>query len=146
MSLLRKVFRQTKPLAMAARAAEGSFITKAKTPEIHSKHKRLQPLYDLSPEVGECTYIAPNSTVAGEVYIDDHVNIWDRAVIRGDLNAVRIHHMAAIKENVTISTVSSLPTGIPSFTSVGSLPLTQALSQSFSRAARWSRVRSARRC
>jgi hypothetical protein len=127
MSLVGRVFRQRKALAFTARAAEGNLFAKVRTPEIHSKHKRLQTLYDLSPEVGELTYIAPNATVAGEVYIDDYVSIWDRAVIRGDLNAVRIHHMAVIKENVSISTVSSLPTGIPSFTSIGSRQLIQAL-------------------
>ena len=145
MSLVGKVFRQRKLLALSARAAETHFVGQAKTPEIHSKHKRLQPLYDLWPEVGEYSYIAPNATVAGEVYIDDYVSIWDRAVIRGDLNAVRIFHMAAIKENVSISTVSSLQTGIPSFTSIGSTWLTQAPSQWSSPAALWSPAPSARR-
>ena len=90
-----------------------------KSPELHSKHKRLLPLYDLVPELGEKNYLAHNACLVGEIYTDNSVNIWDRAVIRGDLNAVRIGFMVSIREGVSISTVGSLPNGTPSIVSIG---------------------------
>lgn len=89
--------------------------------EPHSMHKRLVYLYDLNPELNIKNYIAPNALIAGEVYLDDSVTIWDKAVIRGDLNAIRISHMACIKEGVSISTVSSIPLGLPAITLIGRL-------------------------
>jgi carbonic anhydrase/acetyltransferase-like protein (isoleucine patch superfamily) len=89
------------------------------TPEPHSIHKRVLHLYDLVPHIGDLNYIAPNASVVGEVYFDSQVNVWDRAVIRGDLNAVRVHHCTSIREGTCISNVSALPTGLSSHTIIG---------------------------
>lgn len=121
MSLVGALFRTHRCLSSSFRSLPTGTLANTVLPEQHSRHKRYLPIYDLTPEVGEHSYVAPNSVLAGEVYIDDYVNVWDRSVIRGDLNAVRIHYMAAIKENVTISTVSSLPTGAPSIVSIGKI-------------------------
>jgi hypothetical protein len=123
MSLLARVLRKRgvmhQLLRSTAHAGETSRVSSPQLPEDHSIHKRVLHLYDLFPSQTDHTYIAPNASVVGEVYIEQFTNIWDRAVIRGDLNAVRLCNYTTIKENVCISNVSSLPTGQPSFTYVG---------------------------
>lgn len=133
MSLVGRVLRQQSSLLKAmSRCAtaqrSGSYVPKTdpvkvggfRTPENHSKHRRILSLYDLMPEISDNVYIAPNALLSGEVYLDDNVSVWDGAVLRGDLNAIRVGFNAVIRENTTLSTVSSLPTGIPSFTNIGS--------------------------
>jgi carbonic anhydrase/acetyltransferase-like protein (isoleucine patch superfamily) len=100
----------------------GEYVQPPPRIEEHTKHRKLLNLYDLFPEVGEFTHIAPTASLVGEVYLDDCVNIWEGSVIRGDLNAVRLMYMVSIRENTCISTVSTLPTGIPSFTNIGTPP------------------------
>jgi UDP-3-O-[3-hydroxymyristoyl] glucosamine N-acyltransferase len=122
MSLVSRVLRSKPSVRALARCAEVTrtvSVKSGKKPDPYSKHKRLLGLYDIYPHVGEMTYVAHNATLTGEVYTADNVTIWDRAVIRGDLNAVRIHHNAVIREGVSISTVSSLPIGLPSIVSIG---------------------------
>lgn len=123
MSLLARVLRKrgvlTQLLRSSAQAHEAGRVAAPELPEDHSLHKKVLHLYDLFPSQTDHTVIAPNATVVGEVYLEQFCNIWDRAVIRGDLNAVRLHNYTSIRENVCISNVSSLPTGQPSFTYIG---------------------------
>ena len=129
MSLLSRVLRKRgafKELARCAvQASTTTHSTLVSTPEPHSIHRRVLPLFDLVPALHEITYVAPNASIVGEVYIDCQVNIWDRAVIRGDLNAVKIHFCSSIKENVCISNVSALPTGLSSATIIGRSEITR---------------------
>lgn len=42
------------------------------------------------PQLGQDVYIHPSASVIGNVELDDHVSIWPGAVIRGDINHIRI--------------------------------------------------------
>ena len=75
-----------------------------------SRHRTHLPLYDLYP-FSENNYIAPSSTLVGEVFIDSYATIWNNVVIRGDINAVYVGGYSSIGENTVIQTVASLPTG-----------------------------------
>jgi hypothetical protein len=120
MSFLSRLLRKREGLFGLCRSA-GEYVQPPPRIEEHTKHRKLLNLYDLFPEVGEFTYIAPTASLVGEVYLDDYVNIWEGTVLRGDLNAIRIMYMTSIRENTCISNVSTLPTGIPSFTNIGTL-------------------------
>lgn len=77
------------------------------------------PLYDLVPQYSYNTYISPNCTIVGEVLIGSESQVWYGAVIRGDLNAVRIGNNTSVGDNVSITTAGSLPTGIPASVNIG---------------------------
>ena len=65
------------------------------------------------------TWIAPNAQITGEVIIDRFSAVWYNAVIRGDLNRIRIDKYASIGEGTVISTVASLPTGLTADVEIG---------------------------
>ena len=88
--------------------------------EKNSKHRTIIPLFDLDPNFSNKTFIAPNSTIVGEVFINDFCFIGFNSVIRGDINTVLIGETTCIGDHTTINTVNSLPTGFPSVVHIGS--------------------------
>ena len=83
-----------------------------------SRHRQVLPLYDQVPEVRDA-WIAPNATVIGNVFISKYATVWYGAVIRGEMNAVRIGHFSSIGDRTTIHTNHSLPHGIAASVNIG---------------------------
>ena len=83
-----------------------------------TKHRSKIQLYDLEPRSNNA-FIAPSATVVGEVFMDRFSTVWFNAVIRGDINAVRIGQYSSVGDNTVIHTAASLPTGIPSYVNIG---------------------------
>lgn len=50
----------------------------------------LRTLGQATPQVGERVYVDPASVVIGDVIIGDDASIWPMAVVRGDVNYIRI--------------------------------------------------------
>ncbi len=55
-----------------------------------------------SPKFGKNIYLAPNSTVVGDVEMGDECSVWFNAVVRGDVNSIRIGNKVNIQDNVVI--------------------------------------------
>ena len=70
-------------------------------------------------KIGKNVYIAPTAVILGEVEISDGVSIFDSAVIRGDMNYVRIGENSNIQDNATIHTDTGNPTVMGKNVSVG---------------------------
>lgn len=54
------------------------------------------------PQFGENCYIAPNATVAGDVIMGNDCSIWFNAVVRGDVNSIRIGDKVNIQDGAVI--------------------------------------------
>ncbi|MBD3254813.1 MAG: gamma carbonic anhydrase family protein [Candidatus Lokiarchaeota archaeon] len=54
------------------------------------------------PKIHESVYIAPTATVIGEVILEEGVNVWFGAVLRGDWGTIHIGKNTSVQENVTI--------------------------------------------
>ncbi len=50
----------------------------------------MLPYKDISPRLGQNVFLAPNATVIGDVHLGDDCSIWFGAVIRSDVNYIRI--------------------------------------------------------
>lgn len=46
--------------------------------------------FDSHPQLGRGVYIAETATVTGDASLGDECSVWPQAVIRGDVNAIRI--------------------------------------------------------
>ena len=57
---------------------------------------------DKTPKFGENCFLAPNSTIVGDVEMGNDCSVWFNAVVRGDVNAVRIGNKVNIQDNVVI--------------------------------------------
>jgi carbonic anhydrase/acetyltransferase-like protein (isoleucine patch superfamily) len=62
------------------------------------------PRTGIEPQIHASTFIAPNAVIIGDVIIEEGVNIWFGAVLRGDKGVLKIGKNTSIQENVTIHT------------------------------------------
>ena len=62
----------------------------------------ILPVEGKSPQFGKNCFVAPNATVVGEVTIGDECSIWFNAIVRGDVNSIRIGNKVNIQDGVVI--------------------------------------------
>jgi carbonic anhydrase/acetyltransferase-like protein (isoleucine patch superfamily) len=62
----------------------------------------LLPVEEKFPQFGNNCFIAPNATVVGDVITGDDCSIWFNAVIRGDVNFIRIGNKVNIQDGACI--------------------------------------------
>ncbi|MEY3084231.1 MAG: hypothetical protein RL037_411 [Bacteroidota bacterium] len=55
-----------------------------------------------NPEFGEDCWLAENATVVGDVLVGKNCSIWFNAVVRGDVNSIRIGNNVNIQDGAVI--------------------------------------------
>jgi carbonic anhydrase/acetyltransferase-like protein (isoleucine patch superfamily) len=56
----------------------------------------------IKPIFGNNCYLAPNATIAGDVVMGDDCSIWFNAVLRGDVNSIRMGNKVNIQDGAII--------------------------------------------
>jgi len=64
----------------------------------------IKSVRGFSPQMGKNCYLADNATVIGDVVMGDDCSIWFGAVLRGDVNSIRIGNRVNIQDNSTVHT------------------------------------------
>ena len=54
------------------------------------------------PKLGENCFIAPNATIIGDVVMGNECSVWFNAVIRGDVNSIRIGNKVNIQDGAVL--------------------------------------------
>lgn len=62
----------------------------------------IKPVKGISPTFGNDCYLADNATVIGDVIMGDQCSVWFNAVVRGDVNAIRMGNKVNIQDNAVI--------------------------------------------
>jgi carbonic anhydrase/acetyltransferase-like protein (isoleucine patch superfamily) len=62
----------------------------------------IKTIRNKTPEFGKNNYLSENATVIGDVITGDDCSIWFNAVIRGDVNAIRIGNKVNIQDGAVI--------------------------------------------
>jgi carbonic anhydrase/acetyltransferase-like protein (isoleucine patch superfamily) len=60
------------------------------------------PVEDQFPRWGDNCFVAPNATIVGDVVIGDECSIWFNAVLRGDVNSIRIGNRVNIQDGAVV--------------------------------------------
>ena len=60
------------------------------------------PVKGVMPQLGENCFIAPNATIVGDVIIGRDCRIWFNAVVRGDVNSIRIGDKVNVQDGAVI--------------------------------------------
>ena len=68
-------------------------------------------------------FVAPNATVIGQVTLEEDVNVWYNAVIRGDNEPIRIGARTSIQENAVLHVDPGFPMDIGEDVTVGHLAM-----------------------
>jgi carbonic anhydrase/acetyltransferase-like protein (isoleucine patch superfamily) len=63
-----------------------------------------------SPQIAAGVFVAPTVVIIGDVTIAENANIWFGAVLRGDLNQIRIGVRSSIQDNAVLHTNRRHPT------------------------------------
>lgn len=62
----------------------------------------IKKVRGFEPVIGKNCFLAENATVVGEVAIGDECSIWFNAVVRGDVNFIKIGNQTNIQDGVVI--------------------------------------------
>ncbi|MGJ1410471.1 gamma carbonic anhydrase family protein [Sphingobacterium thalpophilum] len=75
---------------------------------------------DKTPLIAEECFLAPNATIVGDVALGHHCSVWFNAVIRGDVNYIRIGNYTNIQDAAVIHcTYKKCGTTIGNYVNIG---------------------------
>jgi len=84
----------------------------------------ILPVNGISPIFGQECFIAPNATIVGDVMMGNQCSVWFNAVIRGDVNSIRLGNKVNIQDGVVIHcTYEKTQTHVGNNVSVGHLAI-----------------------
>ena len=62
----------------------------------------ILPVEGIHPQFGENCFVAPNATIVGDVVLGRDCSVWFNAVIRGDVNSIRIGNKVNVQDGAVI--------------------------------------------
>jgi carbonic anhydrase/acetyltransferase-like protein (isoleucine patch superfamily) len=62
----------------------------------------LKPVNGIHPKIGNDCYLAENSTIVGDVIMGDQCSVWFNAVIRGDVNSIRMGNKVNVQDGAVL--------------------------------------------
>ena len=62
----------------------------------------ILPVKGISPQVPEDCFVASNATIVGDVVMGSECSVWFNAVVRGDVNKIRIGNKVNIQDGACI--------------------------------------------
>ena len=65
----------------------------------------IKSVRGFTPQFGENCFLAENATVVGDVIMGDGCSVWFNAVLRGDVNAIRIGNNVNIQDGTVLHTL-----------------------------------------
>lgn len=65
----------------------------------------IKSVRGFTPKIGKNVYLAENATIVGDVIIGNDCSIWFNAVLRGDVNSIRIGNRVNIQDGTVLHTL-----------------------------------------
>ena len=65
----------------------------------------IKSVRGFTPKIGKNVFLADNATVIGDVEMGDDCSIWFNAVLRGDVNSIRIGNKVNIQDGSVLHTL-----------------------------------------
>lgn len=62
----------------------------------------IKPVHGIHPSFGKNCFFADNATVVGQVEMGDDCSVWFNAVVRGDVNTIKIGNKVNIQDGAVI--------------------------------------------
>lgn len=80
----------------------------------------ILPVKGISPEIPESCFVAPNATIVGDVVMGEECSVWFNAVIRGDVNSIRMGNKVNVQDGACVHcTYEKTKTNIGNNVSIG---------------------------
>ena len=65
----------------------------------------IKSVRGFTPEIGKDCYLAENATIVGDVIMGEGCSVWFNAVLRGDVNSIRIGNHVNIQDGSVLHTL-----------------------------------------
>ncbi|GGE95897.1 gamma carbonic anhydrase family protein [Hymenobacter cavernae] len=62
----------------------------------------ILPVHGIAPQIGPNCFVADNATIVGDVTLGADCTVWFNAVIRGDVNSIRIGEQTNIQDGAVL--------------------------------------------
>jgi carbonic anhydrase/acetyltransferase-like protein (isoleucine patch superfamily) len=62
----------------------------------------IKSVNGIEPKFGDDCYLAENATIVGDVIMGDQCSIWFNAVVRGDVNSIRMGNKVNVQDGAVI--------------------------------------------
>lgn len=62
----------------------------------------ILPVKGISPEIPASCFVAPNATIVGDVQMGQDCSVWFNAVVRGDVNSIRMGNKVNVQDGACI--------------------------------------------
>lgn len=62
----------------------------------------MLPVKGISPTIPDSCFVAPNATIVGDVIMGEECSIWFNAVLRGDVNSIRLGNKVNIQDGACV--------------------------------------------
>jgi len=62
----------------------------------------ILPVNNKAPQFGDNCFVAPNATIVGDVVMGNECSVWFNAVIRGDVNYIKMGNRVNVQDGATI--------------------------------------------
>jgi len=62
----------------------------------------ILPVEGISPNIPEDCFVAPNATIVGDVEMGEQCSVWFNAVVRGDVNSIRMGNKVNVQDGACI--------------------------------------------
>jgi carbonic anhydrase/acetyltransferase-like protein (isoleucine patch superfamily) len=69
---------------------------------IEKRMALILPVNDMLPQFGSNCWLAPNSTIVGNVVCGDNCSFWFNSVVRGDVNSIVIGNKVNVQDGAVI--------------------------------------------
>ena len=79
-----------------------SIITYVNQVTNHHTMPVILPVNGISPKIAEDCFVAPNATIVGDVEMGSECSIWFNAVVRGDVNTIRMGNKVNVQDGACI--------------------------------------------
>lgn len=81
--------------------------------------ERLNKFFFREPDIAKAAFVAPCATVHGSVFLEEDSSVFYGAVLRGDIENIRIGRGTNLQDGVIVHLADDLGTEIGEFTTVG---------------------------
>jgi len=71
------------------------------------------------PSIHPTAYVSPRATIIGDVEIGEGSSVWENAVLRGDLNRIKIGRYTSIQDNCAVHVGVDRPVDVGDHVTVG---------------------------
>ncbi len=88
--------------------------------------ERLQRYLDASPRIHPTAFVATGAQILGDVELCENTSVWYNAVLRGDIQSIRIGPGSNIQDNCTVHLDNEYGTFVGEYVTVGHMAILHA--------------------